>query len=111
MNLTSAETGEAGIYIVDQDYRIIYLNEAAKSYYPDLREGMYCYQGVGKGLGPCKDCPGTGEKSGHVIFYNSASELWMDVSSGMIDWPGHKGCRLIMFKPVDEKNKNLFFII
>jgi PAS domain S-box-containing protein len=109
MNLMSAENEEAGIYIVNQDYRIIYLNNAAKSYYPDLREGMYCFQGVGKGLEPCKDCPGTGGKSGHVILYNSASELWMDVSSGTIDWPGHDGCKLIMFRPVDEKNKNLFY--
>ena len=109
MNLMSAENEEAGIYIVNQDYRIIYLNNAAKSYYPDLREGMYCFQGVGKGPEPCKDCPGTGGKSGHVILYNSALELWMDVSSAIIDWPGHDGCRLIMFRPVDEKNKNLFY--
>ncbi len=109
MNRMSDESGEAGIYIVDQDYRIIYLNDAAKSYYPDLKVGMYCYQGIGKGLAPCKDCPGISQKSEHVIFYNCALEMWMDVSSATIDWPGHKGGRLIMFRPVDEKNKNLFY--
>ena len=109
MNRLSDESGEAGIYIVDQDYRIVYLNDAAKSYYPDLKEGMFCYQGIGKGLAPCRDCPGTTQKSDHVIFYNSVLELWMDVSSALIDWPGHGGCRLIMFRPVDEKNKNLFY--
>ena len=109
MNRLSDESGEAGIYIVDQDYRIVYLNDAAKSYYPDLKEGMFCYQGIGKGLAPCRDCPGTTQKSDHVIFYNSVLELWMDVSSALIDWPGHGGGRLIMFRPVDEKNKNLFY--
>lgn len=109
MNRMSDENGEAGIYIVDQNYRIIYLNDAAKSYYPDLKEGMYCYQGIGKGMEPCKDCPGTSQKSEHVIFYNSALKMWLDVSSGAIDWPGNDGCRLILFRPVDEKNKNLFY--
>ena len=101
MNRLSDESGEAGIYIVDQDYRIVYLNDAAKSYYPDLKEGMFCYQGIGKGLAPCRDCPGTTQKSDHVIFYNSVLELWMDVSSALIDWPGHGGMRRI----------KIFFII
>lgn len=107
MNSMSAENGEAGIYIIDQDYRIIYLNHVAKSYYSNLEVGMYCYQGMGKESCPCTDCPGTGRNSGHVIFYNTASKLWLDVSSGEIDWPGSEGCRLIMFRPVSEKNKNI----
>ena len=109
MNRMSDENGEAGIYIIDQNYRIIYFNDAAKSYYSGLKEGMYCYQWIGNGKTPCKDCPGTSQKSEHVIYYNSALKMWLDVSSGTIDIPGHNGCSLIMFRPVDEKNKNLFY--
>ncbi len=109
MNSMSAEYGEAGIYIVDQDYRIIYLNEMAKAFYPDLKVGMYCYQGVGKENTPCTDCPGFSHKSDHSVFYNTASGQWLDVSSGNIDWPGYGGCRLIIFRSVNEKNKNLFY--
>lgn len=111
MNGMSAENREAGIYIVDQEHRIIYLNDAAQSYYPDLKEGMFCYQGIGKRLEPCRDCPDISETSGHVIFYHCASEMWLAGSVAAIDWPGHHGCRLIMFQPVDEKNKNLFYYL
>lgn len=111
MNDMSAENAEAGIYIIDQDYRIIYLNDMARSYYPNLKAGMYCYQGIGNESSPCRDCPDTLQDSGHVIFYNTASGLWMEVSSGRIDWPGYGVCRLIMFRPVDERNKNLFYYL
>ncbi|MEY8356046.1 EAL domain-containing protein [Lachnospiraceae bacterium 54-53] len=109
MNDMSAENGEAGIYIIDHDYRIIYMNDMARSYYPDLKAGMYCYQGIEKESSPCPDCPDISQSSGHVIFYNTVSQRWLDVSSGKIDWPGYGECRLIMFRPVDERNKNLFY--
>lgn len=109
MNNMSAESREAGIYIIDQDYRIVYLNEVAKVYYPNLRTGMYCYQEIGKESSPCQGCPGADRNSGQTAFYNTALRLWFDTSSGEIDWPGYEGCRLIMFRPVDEGNKNLFY--
>ncbi len=109
MKRMSCENGEAGIYIIDQDYKIVYLNDMAKLYYPDLQVGMYCYQGIGVVSDPCKDCPWIDENSGHVIRYNAATQTWMAVSSGMIDWPGSENSRLIMSRPVDEKNKNMFY--
>lgn len=103
MNSMSAEYGEAGIYIVDQDCRIIYLNETAKLYFPNLNVGMYCDQGVSQDASPCWDCPDTGQKSGHAVFYNTAFKQWLRVSAGNIDWPGYGGCRLILFRSVNEK--------
>ena len=109
MNYMSAEYGEAGIYIVDQDYRIVYLNDMAKTYYPDLLTGMYCYQGMGKNSAPCLDCPCSTGKCGKAIIYHADLRMWMEVSSGNIDWLGQKNCRLMMFRPVDETNKNVFY--
>ena len=109
MNSMSAENREAGIYIIDQDYRIVYLNEAAKAYYPNLKTGMYCYQEIGKESSPCRGCPGADQNPGQTAFYNTALRLWFNTSSGEIDWPGYEGCRLIMFRPVDEESKNLYY--
>ena len=75
MNQMSADNGEAGIYIIDQEYRIIYMNDMAKSYYPDLKAGMYCYEELGKNSVPCKVCPGAVNDTGQVIFYDAASKL------------------------------------
>jgi diguanylate cyclase (GGDEF)-like protein/PAS domain S-box-containing protein len=109
MNQMSADNGEAGIYIIDQEYRIIYMNDMAKTYYPDLKAGMYCYEELGKNSVPCKVCPGVLNDTGQVIFYDAASKLWLNLTSGQIDWPGYQGSRLIMFRPVGEQNKNLFY--
>lgn len=109
MNQMSADNGEAGIYIIDQEYRIIYMNDMARTYYPNLKAGMYCYEELGKNSVPCKVCPGVLNNTGQVIFYDAASKLWLNLSSGLIDWPGYPGSRLIMFCPVGEQNKNLFY--
>lgn len=109
MNQMSADNGEAGICIIDQNYRIIYMNDMAKSYYPDLKAGMCCSEEVGKGSALCKVGLELNKDSGHVIFYDAASKLWLNLSSGLIDWPGYQGSRLIMFRPVGEQNRNLFY--
>lgn len=109
MNKMSADNGEAGIYIIDQEYRIIYMNDMAKSYYPDLETGMSCLEEPGKGSGLCRVCTEFDKDSGHSIFYDAASGLWLNLSSGLIDWPGYKGSRLIMFWPVGEQDRNLFY--
>lgn len=102
-------SGETGIYIIDRDYRIIYLNEAAKLNYPNIKVGMYCYQGVNEESTPCSDCPVAKGETGRMMFYNTAYEQWLDISTGTIEWPGYGECRIILFRPVDEKNKNLFY--
>lgn len=103
------ESGGTGIYVIDRDYRILYLNDAAKIIYPNLRTGMYCYQGVNEESTPCLDCPLAREETGHVMFYNTAYKQWLDIYTGTIDWQGYGLCRIIMFRPVDEKNKSLFY--
>ena len=32
-----------GIYVIDEDYRIVYFNETAKAVCPNLRVGITCY--------------------------------------------------------------------
>ncbi|WP_394525819.1 EAL domain-containing protein [Lacrimispora sp. JR3] len=109
MNQMSADNGEAGICIIDQDYRIIYMNDRAKAYYPNLKTGMYCLDELGSDSAFCKVWPELHKDSGHMIFYDAASRLWLNLSSGLIDWPGYEGSRLIMFRPVVEQNRNLFY--
>lgn len=99
MNPMSADNREAGIYIIDLTSKIVYMNDMAEYYFPNLKLGM-CLSS--KGLK-------TVYPSVPAIFYNTASHQWMIVSSANIDWPGYIGCRLILSQPMNEKNKNLFF--
>ncbi len=98
-----------GIYIVNEDYEILYLNDAARSYYPNLELGMKCYEGICRETAPCKDCPCIGQDANHVMYYNAINREWLDVSSGKIEWSGHTKCKFIAFRLVDENTKNLFY--
>lgn len=109
MNYLPVDGESCGIYIIDGDYRIVYFNQTAKKIYPNLKTGMVCYQGICGGEVPCSNCPGTNRDCSHVIFYNALNRQWIELSSGIIEWPGYGVCRLMLFKQVDEQSKNLFY--
>lgn len=86
------ENGEAGIYVVDRDYRVVYFNKQAKAYFPELEIGRSCSQNGNQ----------TTSQGRH---YNAASGQWLEISCGRVSWPGHEECRLILSRLVDEKKE------
>lgn len=109
MNRLTVDGEGTGIYIIDENYRIIYLNESAKAVYPDLRPKMTCYQGIFHRSSPCASCPGLKGDCSHEMFYNGARRQWVEMSSAEIDWPGCGRCRMLLFTVVDEQKKSLFY--
>lgn len=107
-HLPVADEG-TGIYVIDEDYRIIYLNQAAKETYPDIKVGMFCYQGICNGSSPCSSCPGLERDCSRMLYYNAVNRQWVELSSGGIEWPGHGRCRLLLFKVVDRQSRSLFY--
>lgn len=99
----------AGVYVVDKDYRVLYLNDAAKMIYPNLKVGQYCYQGVCDECRPCGGCPGLDDKLNRSMFYHKALERWLELSAADIEWPGCGLCRMIFSRPVDEKNRRQLY--
>ncbi|MBQ9983529.1 MAG: response regulator [Lachnospiraceae bacterium] len=45
------------IYMVDEDYRIHYINNFAKEECPNIKPGDFCYEAFRGENAPCKDCP------------------------------------------------------
>ena len=96
---------KTGICVLDGEYRVIYLNGGAKTIYPDLKEGMHCYQAICDESRPCHNCPGLDKDLSHKLFYNPACRRWLDLSTAEIEWPGYGNCRLLAFKPVEENEQ------
>lgn len=56
------------VYMVDEDYRIHYMNHYAKEEYPNIKQGDTCYKSFRGEDAPCKTCP----------FFKLKEEEYMD---------------------------------
>ncbi len=56
------------VYMVDEEYKIHYLNQYAKEECPNIKLGDYCYEVFRGEKKPCKDCP----------FFNLQEEEYID---------------------------------
>ncbi len=52
----AAQMTQTLLYMIDEDYRIQYMNTYAKEAYPNIHIGDYCYRGLCNETKPCKDC-------------------------------------------------------
>ncbi len=87
-----------GMYIIDENHRILYYNEAAGELYPELKTGDVCYRALGCLDAPCRHCPikeGTEQES---VFYNEARKEWISASVASMDIPGHGRCHNVQFR-------------
>lgn len=48
----------SGMYVIDEDYKIISYNLAAREIYPQLKRGEKCYHCLRNRETPCEICPG-----------------------------------------------------
>lgn len=92
MGSLSEESREAGIYVMDQDNRVVYFNELAKAYFPELELGKTCKKAERQELK-------------HERFYNAEAGQWLEASCGKVSWPGCEDCRLILCQPVSERGE------
>ena len=102
-------SSETSIYIIDTQYHIVHFNQALARVFPELQCGDICYDVLCGEDMPCKGCPLTAEEKDSTIFYNKSVRQWLEVSTGLIDWPGAGRCNIILCKEIYEGNKNLFY--
>lgn len=96
------ESGNASVYVIDDEYRLVYFNHLLKAKYPQVQEGDYCYERLCGETRPCHTCPLVRENCGESVFYNKLLEGWVNVETGSLTWPGKGECRIILAAPVRE---------
>ncbi|WP_125140771.1 EAL domain-containing protein [Clostridium transplantifaecale] len=100
---------DAGIYIIDDQYQIVYFNDKIRQTFPRLSCGEKCYRAMCREDEPCRDCPAAREEAKSGVLYNKVTQRWVEVSGGNIDWPGYGPCTMVMTTGIREVNKNLFY--
>lgn len=100
---------ETSIYIIDKDYRILHFNKALKRIFPQIDIGDICYEVLCGQKEPCSECPLKKVNNDDSVFFNQKVQQWIEVSTGLIEWPGAGTANIIFSRAVYEENKNLFY--
>ena len=89
---------EKGVFVINQHYEIVYMDETAKQNFPGCEQHAFCYQMLQERKTPCFDCPL--KKTGHQkienrLLYNQKLEIWMEYVAIRVEWPKEGLCTLI----------------
>lgn len=94
----------SAIYVIDEEYRLEYVNNFVREYYPDIQLGRTCHDVFMRESKPCIDCPATVCHNGpcSTEIYNRYSKLWMVTSASMIRWSGSDNMRLLCCQIINQ---------
>ena len=88
---------DTGIYIIDDQYRIVYFNDKIRQTFPFLCCGERCYEALCREEEPCRDCPVAKDEAKSGVLYNKVTQRWVEVST------------MVITTGIREVNKNLFY--
>ncbi len=86
---------DVGMYIIDCNYRLMFINECAKDMFPDAQAGAVCHKAMYGSDTPCVNCPvGRRESS---LWVENRNE-WISATAAKMELPDCGGCHSIQFK-------------
>lgn len=87
------------MYIIDENMRIVYANQAFRRYYPTAALGEICHCALAQNDHICGDCPLTGQ-TGESAFVHAATGEWLRATAVKMEWEKQKIYHAISVKPV-----------
>ncbi len=85
-----------GMYVIDRNYTMLSINDAAKAMYPHVEMGKPCYKALANRDIPCERCPVT--DGGAALFYAPYTKEWISAQAAEFDMPGVGPCYNIQFQ-------------
>ncbi len=85
-----------GMYIIDKDYKMLYLNQNAQMMYPEVKKGDVCYQSLAGLDAPCAHCPI--HNGGEALFYAPFRKEWIAAQAASVELPGYEQCYDVQFQ-------------
>ncbi|MBQ7003921.1 MAG: PAS domain-containing protein [Oscillospiraceae bacterium] len=96
------------MYIIDEDYRIVYANNLFKQYYPDIRPMQKCYEALAHMNDVCSGCPlHCSEKEN--TFYNRSTKEWIHAHAVEMEWEAQRQLHAVFFKLLREEDSTESF--
>ncbi len=85
---------ETGMYIVDENFTILNINDTMKELYPTVKVGDTCYKAIALQQCQCPVCP---LMQDNALFYNPLRKEWISANAATIQYPGHGKCYTVQF--------------
>ncbi len=89
-------TLNVGMYIIDSDYKMMYINDYAKKMYPEVNCGETCYHTLANLDSPCGHCPIT--NGGTALFYAPFRKEWIAAQAAPLELPQYGQCYNVQFQ-------------
>ncbi len=98
----------SAIYVIDEDYRLQYVNNMALKVYPNVTAGQKCHRVFMHNQSPCPNCPAADCMGGprSTEIYNPYSKIWMIANASPIRWSGRDNMRLVCCQIITQYKKH-----
>lgn len=103
---------DEGIYIINKDYKIVYMDVGIKTIFPKCELYQVCYKTLRQNEEQCPDCPlrqfqlHQASSTNKLLYYKPLNG-WVDCTMVSLTWPNEGDCTLISLKRVLEGNRDL----
>ncbi len=91
------------MYIIDEQYRIVYTNDQFKQYYPALEPMQKCYQALAHQDRICPDCP-IHRKEQENTFYNAETKEWVHAHAVKMEQGEQGQYHAVFFRFIREED-------
>ena len=98
-------------YVIDRDYRVVYMDRASRRVFPGGRIGALCYECFRGASEPCHDCPWQADSHASVnqtVIYSERLDQWYEITCVELEWLDEGSCVLFSGRPVDDSSRSLF---
>ncbi len=85
-----------GMYIINSDYKMMYINSITKQHYPSVNIGKFCYKELAGLDKPCCHCPIN--NGGTALFYSKFTKEWISAQAAQLELPGYEQCYNIHYQ-------------
>lgn len=94
----------SAIYVIDESYRLQYVNNGVLAVYPDVKTGQKCHEVFRHYADPCPNCPAARCINGpcSTEIYNPYSGIWMIANATSIRWSGNHHMRLLCCQTINQ---------
>lgn len=90
------------IYVIDDEYRLVYFNQVLQDKYPQAKTGDFCYERLCGEKQPCQVCPLARKSGSETLYYNRLMKCWINIGTGDLAWPGKDRCHIILATSIHE---------
>lgn len=90
------------VYIIDEEFRMVYSNDDLKQKLPEFAYGQHCYEVICNEQKQCEQCPLREENRGKGIIFDKLHGEWIRVRKAPIEWPGAGSCSVIITEKASD---------